>query len=229
MSSTLRFIAAASFTAVAASPAAAQEMAGGPPGACACAVPAAPVAVVAAPELPRWGIGLHAASMSLAPESDQEAQTEFGGGGFHVRYRVRPKWQLELSSAHFTERLEDGSDGDRHLSSVTLAALYHFNPYARWDWYVLAGIGGTGDASEDITDEQREASQMGHFALGAGIERRFRRFGISAELRVIGMAPPEDDEDDAPGVPTAPAMTLPAAGEEPMSGGQFSIAATYYF
>jgi hypothetical protein len=229
MSATLRFVAAASFTAIAASPAAAQEVAGGPPGACACAVPAAPVVVAAAPELPRWGIGLRATSLSLAPESDHEAQTEYGGGGFHVRYRVRPKWQLELSTAHVTERLEDGGEGERQLQSVTLAALYHFNPYARWDWYVLAGFGGTGDASPDISDEQREDSQMGHFALGAGIERRFRRFGISAELRVVGMAPPEEEDDDAPAVPTAPAMTLPGEAGEPMSGGQFSIAATYYF
>src|SRR5690349_15102376 len=120
MSSTLRFVAAASLTAVAASPAAAQEMAGGPPGACACAVPAAPVVVEAAPELPRWGIGLRATSLSLAPESDQEAQTEYGGGGFQLRYRVRPKWQIELSTDHVQERLEDGTDGERHLQTVTL-------------------------------------------------------------------------------------------------------------
>jgi hypothetical protein len=229
MSATLRLVAASLTTAglaLAASPAAAQE---GPPGACACAVPAAPVAVVAEPELARWGIGLRLSSLALAPEGAPDAESHYGGGGLQLRYRLRPRWQLELSVENLREQHEDGTEGERYLSSVTLAAQYHFNPYARWDWYVLAGIGGTGDGHPDATDEQREASQMGHVAVGAGVERRFRRFGIAAELRAIGMAPPED-EDEPRAVPTAPAMTVPGAqAGERVSGGQFSIAATYYF
>lgn len=229
MSSTLRLVAATLTTAglaVAAAPAAAQE---GPPGACACAVPAAPVAVAAAPELPRWGLGLRMSSLALAPESTPDAESHYGGGGFQLRYRVRPRWVLELSSDRFREQLEDGGEGDRYLQSVTLAAQYHFNPYARWDWYALVGVGGTGDGSPDISEEQREASQTGHVAVGFGVERRFRRFGISAELRALGLAPAEH-EHDTPATPTAPAMTVPAVQtHESASGGQFSLAATYWF
>lgn len=206
---------------------------GGPPGACACEAPIAPVtpAVAAPARLPKWGIGLRATSMGLAPESDPEAQTQYGGGGLQIRYRIRPRWQLELAVEHFTEKLENGEDGTRHLDSVVLSASYHFRPYARWDWYVLAGLGGTSDGAPDISDEEREASRMGQVHVGAGVERRFRRFAIGAELRGVGMSPPDEAEAEADpaGAPTAPAMTLPGARLEELSGGQLTIAGTYYF
>lgn len=206
---------------------------GGPPGACACAAPIAP-AVAAPASLPRWGVGLRATSMGLAPESNPEAQTQYGGGGLQLRYRVRPRWQLELAVEHFTEKLENGDDGTRHLDSVVLSASYHFRPYARWDWYVLAGLGGISDGAPDISDEEREASRMGQVHVGAGVERRFRRFAIGAELRGVGMSPPDEEvaparADEPAGAPSAPAMTLPGARLEELSGGQLTIAGTYYF
>lgn len=232
MSTTPCLVALATITAglaVTASTAAAQE---GPPGACACALPAAPVvAVVVEERLPTWGIGLRATSLALAPESTPDAETQYGGGGLQLRYRLAPRWQLELSVDHVRERLEDGGEGTRQLESVTLAALYHLRPHARWDWYLLAGIGGTGDGDPDASDEAREASQMGHVHLGVGLERRFGHLGVGAELRAVGMAPAEHDHDDAPAQPSsAAAMTVPSAAPEAgVSGGQFSIAATYYF
>lgn len=228
MSATLRLAAAAALTtaglAATATPAAAQE---GPPGACACAVPAAAVVAPTRAPLPRWGVGLHATALTLAPEDSPDAKTEYSGGGLQLRYRLAPRWQLELSLDHVREQRADGTEGDRHLQSATLAALYHFRPHARWDWYVLAGIGATGDGNPELTDEEREASQQAHFHLGAGVERRFRHVGIAAELRAVGIAPPEEPE--AKDVPAnAPAMTVPGEAKG-TSGGQLTIAATYYF
>ena len=206
----------------------------GPPGACACEVPPAPAApvVVAEDPLPRWGVGLRASSMALAPESTPDAETQYGGGGFQVRYRVRPRWGVELAMDHFREQLENGEEGTRQLSSVTLSASYHFRPYARWDWYVLAGFGGTADGDPDISDEQREASKMGHAVLGVGVERRFRHLALGAELRAIGMSPPDDFGEEGEVAPmrgtSAPVATQEISMEE-LSGGQLSIAATYYF
>lgn len=203
------------------------------PGACDCAVAPAPVVVEAPPSLPKWGIGLRMTSMTLAPENDPEAETEYGGGGLQLRYRLRPRWQLELSIDHVTERLEDGEMGTRQLQSATLAAQYHFRPYARWDWYALVGIGGTANGDPEISDEERRASEVGHFHLGAGIERRFRHFAIGAELRAVGMAPHDDELEDAPqDDPVQPTgMTVPTEEIErtATNGGQLTIAATYYF
>lgn len=232
MSATLRLAVAASLTAavLAAAPsiAAAQES---PPGACACAAPVAPVVVAVAAPLPTWGIGLHMTSLTLAAKESPDAKTQYGGGGLQLRYRVAPRWQLELSLDHVREQHDDGTEGDRHLQSVTFAALYHLRPHARWDWYLLAGVGATGDGNPDLSDEAREASQAGHVHVGAGVERRFRHVGIAAELRAVGIAPPEaDDGDKIQPVAGDAAMTVPSPAEaEGLSGGQLTIAATYYF
>lgn len=202
------------------------------PGACDCAVAPAPVVMVEAPpSLPTWGIGLRMTSLTLAPESNPDAETEYSGGGLQVRYRLAPRWQLELALDHVTERLEDGEMGTRQLQSATLAAQYHFRPYNRWDWYALVGIGGTGNGDPEISDEEREASQMGHVHLGVGLERRFRHLAIGAELRAVGIAPREEENVLEPDPVRPTGMTVPTQeiNAEGISGGQLSIAATYYF
>lgn len=231
MSSPLRVAIAVTLTAAGLTAAAATAAAqGGPPGTCACAAPIAPG--VAAADLPRWGVGLRMTSLTLAPEGTPDAETEYGGAGLQVRYRVAPRWQLELSFDHLREHRADGTDGDRQLKSGTLAALYHLQPHARWDWYVLAGVGATGDGRPDRSADQRHASQASHGHLGAGVERRFRRFGIAAELRAVGIAPPDAGHGDkAAPTPTDPSTTIPTQEIERQgqSGGQLSVAATYYF
>jgi hypothetical protein len=203
------------------------------PGACDCAVAPAPVVVVAAPpELPKWGLGLRMTSMTLAPESNPDAETQYGGGGVQLRYRVAPHWQLELALDHVQEQLENGEMGTRQLDSAVLAAQYHFRPYARWDWYAMLGVGGIGDGDPEISDEQRKASQQGQFALGVGLERRWNHLGVGAELRAVGVSPRE--AKDAPAMtepvrPTGSTVPTQPAEDEGTSGGQLSIAATYYF
>ncbi len=205
----------------------------GPPGACDCDAPP-PVVLVApapAPALPRWGIGLRLGGLSLAPAERPEATTDYAVGGVQVRYRVRPRWQLELSMDHATEQLEDGTEGDRELQAVTFAALYHLSPYARWDWYLLAGLGATTDGAPDLDPELRRASEQGHVHVGVGVERRWDHLALSAELRLVGMAQAEDDGHGA--VTASPAMTrpgeAPAARDMGTSGAQFSLGAGYYF
>ncbi|HUQ02502.1 MAG TPA: outer membrane beta-barrel protein [Kofleriaceae bacterium] len=202
------------------------------PGACDCAVAPAPVVVVApAPQLPKWGIGLRMTSLTLAPESNPDAETQYGGGGLQLRYRLAPRWQLELALDHVQEQLEDGTMGTRQLDSATLAAQYHFRPYNRWDWYAMVGIGGTSNGDPEISDEEREASSVGHVALGVGLERRWNHLAIGAELRAVGIAPREEAKDVPQTDPVRPTgMTVPGVAEnEGASGGQLTIAATYYF
>jgi hypothetical protein len=203
------------------------------PGACDCAVAPAPVVVVApAPRLPTWGIGLRATSLTLAPEGNPDAETQYGGGGLQVRYRLAPRWQLELAFDHVTEQLENGEMGTRQLQSATLAAQYHFRPYHRWDWYAMVGLGGTANGDPEISDEEREASSVGHVALGVGLERRWTHLAIGAELRAVGIAPREEGDEPLTTEPVRPTgMTVPTQEikGEGQSGGQLTIAATYYF
>ena len=197
----------------------------GPPGTCECAVtPAAAPAAHAG--LPRWGVGLHLASLSLPDPgamTDRGDAPQYGGAGLQVRYRLTPRWQLELTAAHVEEQVADGAAA-RTLDAGALAVLFHPRPYARWDWYLLAGVGGTHDADPALTDEARQASHVADVQVGGGVERRFGRVGVAAELRLLARQP----ADDA----AATRMTDAAGGDattDRPGGGALTVAGTYYF
>jgi hypothetical protein len=194
----------------------------GPPGACDCEVtPTATAAPAPAPRLPRWGVGLHLASLTLAdPAAMDDRGAGYAGGGVWVRYRLAPRWQLELTAAPVEEQDVDPATA-RQVDAGSLAVMFHPRPYARWDLYLLAGVGGTSDGAPDLTDEQRDASQVGDLQLGAGVERRFGRIGVAAELRMLAREP----------APAAAARMTDgaAASEERRGGGGLTVGATYYF
>ena len=197
----------------------------GPPGACECGVTPAPSAApAAAPRLPRWGVGAHLTSLSLSePGAMDDRGTPFAGAGLQLRYRLRPRWQLDLTAAHVQEQDVDEAVA-RHVDAAALAILFHPRPYARWDLYLLAGLGATSDGDPDLTDAEREASQIGDLQLGAGVERRFGRIGVAAELRLLAREPADDAAaarmTDAPGA---------ADDGQDRSGGALTLGATYYF
>lgn len=199
----------------------------GPPGTCDCAVTAvaaAPVAVApTAPPLPRWGLGLHVASVAVQ-ERTMDEPAEFGGGGLQLRYRVRPRWQLELALAHVTSPPEAAADGvERHLDTAMLSVLYHPRPHARWDWYLIAGLGARADGDPDLDDEAREASQAPTAQLGLGVERRLwgalRKVGISAQATAVAVGQPAEMD----------AARAAEVDEDVKVDGGFAIGATYYF
>ncbi len=196
----------------------------GPPGACECGVTPTPSPTAARPSLPRWGVGAHLASLSLAePGAMDDRGTPFAGAGVQLRYRLRPRWQLELTAAHAQEQDVDAAVA-RHVDAAALAILFHPRPYARWDLYLLAGVGVTSDGAPDLTDAEREASRVGDVQLGAGVERRFGRIGVAAELRLLAREP-------AAAAPTARMTDGTDAAAEPQarSGGALTLGATYYF
>jgi len=183
----------------------------GPPGACECAAPVAP-----APSLPRFGVGLHATSLSTRPAGDTAVDPiERGGGGLQLRYRVAPRWELGLALDH----LEAKDQSAPALDLATLDLRFHLAPYRRWDGYLLAGIGSAADPAQDGVKPDGQAE------LGAGIERRFHHLALSAELRAIRIVPHHDGaaarmEVATPTPPADPTRTV---------GGGLTLAATYYF
>ncbi len=216
-----RLASAASLTLVlaAAAPAFAQPVAYGPPGEAAPAV-----IVAAAPELPRWSVGLDLSSISLADKNTPDQKTEWGGGGLQLGFRLFPHWELGVDLTGATEKRADGNDG-RRLMLPMLTAKWHPAPYARWDFYVLGGVGGAAiyDASEKDPKSDRASA-----ALGVGVERRFGHLGISAELRALGVSPVKSDSQAMPLVSTT-TTTPPPAADNGYAGGAFSVGVSYDF
>lgn len=193
---------------------------------------AAEPAAVAAPAPERnWGIGLHLGGMGVHPEHDdsEEAHTALGGGGVQVRYRLAPRWELELDLSGYEEnRRENDGDGLRRtMGVVMLGAMFHINPHSDWKWSVLAGVGGAHDTleAENKAGERRRVAEFsnGVFRLGIGLEKRWERFGLAAQIYGIGM---ERDDDELDG-PDYMDQDTPIARKQ--SGGLFQIVGNYYF
>lgn len=198
---------------------------------------AAPVPVMAH----RWAIGLAFGGMGVAPEGAAEgSETRFRVGEISVRYRATRRLELQLAMSGGREVIEDDREGDLATGTVMLALRYRFMPERRWNWYVAGGLGGTVVAPHESSEAQRDAARRPLGMLGVGLERRFRRLALSAELRAVGLGPREDSNGDTPVVDGGPAPTMPAprppaiaapsaAYADQLNGGMFTIGASYYF
>jgi hypothetical protein len=234
---------AAPLVALAALPAAAQPVAYGPPGACECPPPAPVAPMIAAPApaaLPSWSIGLRLTSIGVHPANTdgENDQSNFGGGGVEVRYRLAPRWELGLSLESAREVLEDGNQGDREMRLSMLSARFHLDPYATWDIFFTGGVGGAAVVPADLRGDVPKDAVRAAGTLGAGIERRFGHFGLAAELRVLSVAPADASSSDASqpmatasatGTTTPPPPPSPATDDPGSIGGAFSLTASYEF
>ncbi|MEJ7599496.1 MAG: hypothetical protein WKG01_16430 [Kofleriaceae bacterium] len=211
-----------------------------------------PAVVVASPAVSplaqRWAIGLSVGGMGIHPDDGEydnnydSSESSFRIAELAVRYRASRRIELELSLGGGREVVEgsDGSeDGELAMGSVTFAARYRFCPEQRWNWWLMAGLGGTVVAPHVSTEDERDAATRPHGTFGVGLERRFRRFAIQAELRGVAMGPSNGSDDYAsppdrplplPSPAPSPELTAGQATQsEELGGGAFTIGASYYF
>lgn len=211
--------------------------------------PANPCTTAAVPVMARrWSIGLSIGQLGLSPEEAPEGtEAEFRIAELAIRYRASRRLELELAMSGGREVLADNLEGDLATGSVTLALRYRFRPEQRWSWWVMGGLGGTVVAPYQSTEAEREGATRPLGMVGIGVERRFRRFALQAELRGMGVGPREDamGGDDVPvtggggtggggtGGTPPPTGRLPASfattHAEELGGGMFTLGASYYF
>ena len=183
----------------------------------------------------RLSVGFSIGQATLANDATPDAKTDFAIGELTLRYRLRPEWEAELLLGGGTEKLKDGSQGDRQLSAATIGLRYRFRPADQLNWFLLAGIGGSAVASQSATSAERDAATRGHVQVGAGIEYRWTHLALQAEVRLTAMGQPKSASDampvvnDAPPSNIAPGPTPTTSAQDTMSGGQMTIGASYYF
>lgn len=172
----------------------------------------------------RWAVGLNLGAMSLTVDGDESAtETQFSTGELSIRYRATPRFELELLLSGGRQVLEDGEEGDLAMGGGTLAVRYRFRAEQRWNWWLMGGLGMTVIERAESTEEQRDAAGRAHVAFGIGLERRFHRFAIHAELRGVAMGAREDAME------VLPQRTLDPRTAENLSAGQFNVGASFYF
>ena len=199
----------------------------------------------------RWAIGLNLGGMGIHPESEDTAYAEANESTFQIaelaiRYRASRRIEIELSLGGGREVVETDygdAEGDLAMGNLTVGVRYRFRPEHKWNWWLMAGLGGTIVAPHVSSEEERDALTRPHGTFGIGLERRFRRFALQAELRGVAMGEPKgyEDEQQSPDRPTTePGMPTPdrppasltasdAAYSPELGGGVFTIGASYYF
>jgi hypothetical protein len=98
----------------------------------------------------------------------------------------------------------------------------------------MGGLGTVAVAQHDAGDQAFQDSQRPMAQLGIGLERRWQHFAIDAELRSVGIGPPDQTKDvvmgtvgGAPNTTTMPPPTMTSSDK--LHGGIFQIGASYYF
>jgi opacity protein-like surface antigen len=178
----------------------------------------------------RWSVGLSIGGMGLAPQSASDDKTNFSIGELAVRFRATPHLEIELAVGGGRQN-DNGMDGDLEVNTAAIALRYRFMPYRKWNLYALAGIGGASVVSHEASDQERNDATRPLFELGFGIERRFTHFALSAELRGVALGETKAESDAMP-VTTDASTTMPppaTTSTDKLSGGQFTIGASYYF
>jgi hypothetical protein len=189
----------------------------------------------------RWAVGLSIGHMSLAPKDTPDNKTEFGVGELSLRFRATLHLELELAVGGGRQTLSDGTQGDLEAHTGMLAARWRFAPEHRWNWWLMAGLGGMSVVQHDATNQQVNDGQRPMAEFGVGIERRFHHFALQAELRGIGVGPQNNSSatptmatPPGPSTSTSPASistppTMMSTPDDHLSGGQLTIGASYYF
>lgn len=190
--------------------------------------PLATVAQEAAPSFKRWSVGVHLGGLGVVSARDEDAknQTEMGLVGVQLRYRLHRRWELELDVSAMGGELPGPGDTRRTSGAVIVGGMFHINPDSPWLCSVLFGVGGVRDLVwyEKDGDYETQAEFIeGLGRVGFGVERRFDRVGVAAQLYGIGMVR-EDEELDGPDY-----IGRDGPVPEESSGGLFQLVASYYF
>jgi len=168
----------------------------------------------------RWSVAIGVGSLRVV-DGMSDGEASFDIGQLALRFRATPHLELEASGGGGNERYADGTQGTLAVASFTLAARYRFNPEQHWNGWVLAGVGGTTVAPKDAPKDVVDGAQRGHGVIGAGLEYRFTRFALQAEVRgyAFGDSQAEIDAQDM-------------FGQQPtteLTGSNLTVGAAYYF
>ena len=175
----------------------------------------------------RWSVGLGIGSLSLAPHHQPDNSSDFSLGMIALRWR--PFRHLELELALSGGGTSEDSYEQREVSQGVFALRWRFNPQAKWNLWAMAGMG-----SLTVTDTNYgEGVQQSTLQFGLGLERRWNRFALQLEGRLVGVAPPEEEDVPPmadvrqPGQPTPPYESTPMA--DGWKGGQLVLSGNFYF
>jgi hypothetical protein len=174
----------------------------------------------------RWAIGLSIGALGIAPDSTPASTANFDLGELSLRFRMTPHLELEgaLGGGHMT--YADGSQSTMKLQTAALSLRYRFAVERNWNWWLMGGFGIAAMVDDSATQEQTNQATRALGQFGLGLEHRWNHFALQAELKGVGMG--ETRAERAGTVASPPYVGRTASGDT-LSGGVFSLGASYYF
>jgi hypothetical protein len=124
----------------------------------------------------RWALTVGLGAQSLKPGDDDIGFLTYELG---ARFRIIRPLEVALTIAAGANRADS-------YGGLWVDARYNFLAEHAWNIYAAVGL-GIASASEKNADDN-DGHSRGSFRLGAGVERRFDVFSLSAELRVLTMS-----------------------------------------
>lgn len=174
----------------------------------------------------RWAIGLSIGALGIAPDSAPDSTANFDLGELSLRFRATPHLELEgaLGGGHMT--YADGSQSTMKLQTAALSLRYRFAVERNWNWWLMGGFGIAAMVDDSATREQTNQATRALGQFGLGLEHRWNHFALQAELKGVGMG---ETRAERAGTVASPAYVGRTASGDTLSGGVFSLGATYYF
>jgi len=164
-----------------------------------------------------WSITFGIGGMDLSAKTEpEETKTALTVIDLAAHYRITPAIQLGLSI-----NAGGAAKGNVSAGGIYIDFRYRFLAERPWNVYAIASLGSMSAADKEGTEEEKKG--RGSLRFGLGGERRFKRFGIWAELRAGGVA--ENKDVPVPFVATAE-WNFARYG---LSFGTFTLGGTFYF
>lgn len=164
----------------------------------------------------RWGVGLGLGGMSVTSDDQPGVAAHFTVVQLAARYRAIRHLELELALG-LGQANDSAVDRDA-VTDVAFDVRLRLAPHSAWDGWLMAGLGGFVKAPAGANTQMKNQLEQGMMQLGIGVERRFDRFSLEAELRMLALSAPQ-------AAPPSPSGQPPAAG----GAGLLSLGGSFYF
>jgi hypothetical protein len=164
----------------------------------------------------RWSVGFVLGVVGLQNQ-DKSEQLNLGGSELALRFRATPHLEVQAAFGSARESHDPNSamtDYHAQLTTFEVALRYRFLPDRPWNVSVFGGLG-----TAQLDSDAERGQQRPMIVMGGGVERRFGRFGVHAELRIVALA--------AQMISTL--IEPPDPYVDQMSGGQLVLGGSFYF
>jgi hypothetical protein len=145
-----------------------------------------------APRGPVFGMGVRFSAAGVSSQQVFGQDVTMYGGGLFMRFRSQGRFGFEMAMDIMRANINDGAfvRTSYPFSVAPMLYLFQNRPDTHFNIYALAGFGLMADDITLYKNSSQERNQQFWEVLGqagGGVELRFNKLGLFADVRAIGM------------------------------------------